>query len=250
MSGEVALIIPARWGSERFPGKPLHPIAGTPLIRHVWERCLGVSGVSRVIVATDDDRIARVAADFGAEVLMTSPSHPSGTDRIAEVAQNLEHVKLVVNVQGDEPFIDPRIIELLLGTMESDPGIRMATVASEISCAESLADPNHVKVVIDQAGDALYFSRSPLPYFRNPSAGVAPLLHHGLYGFRRDFLLEFVSWSPGSLERTEGLEQLRALEHGEKIRVVVVGPSPPGIDTPEQVAEAERRLVGSIAPFN
>lgn len=243
MSGTVA-IIPARWGSIRFPGKPLALLAGKPLIRHVWERCRRAKKISRVIVATDDMRIAEAAFDFGAEVALTSPRHPTGSDRLAEVAANLRGVSRILNVQGDEPTIEPRLIDRLATELEMNPQADMVTAATPFTEAAAVANPNNVKVVADRLGNALYFSRSAIPFVRDaPSIENPGFLHHlGIYGYRRSFLLRFVTWKPTPLEKSEKLEQLRALEMGARIRLVVTKHRSIGVDTPEDLAAAERSL--------
>jgi 3-deoxy-manno-octulosonate cytidylyltransferase (CMP-KDO synthetase) len=241
----VALVIPARWGSTRFPGKCLHLIAGKPLVRHVWERVLLAKKISKVIIATDDDRIAEAALDFGAEVMMTSPSHPSGTDRIAEVASRLRGITHFINVQGDEPLIDPVLIENLAATLIRDPKIAMITAATPFSDAKEADDPNCVKVVTGVSGDALYFSRSRIPFHRDArdrKSAVTPLLHLGIYGYRRDILGKLVRLTPTPLEECEKLEQLRALEHGIPIRVVRTTHRGIGVDTPADAARVEKIL--------
>lgn len=238
---KTAIVIPARWASVRLPGKPLLPLAGKPLVRHVWERCKKVRGADAVIVATDDMRIAEAAFDFGAEVAMTSPRHPSGTDRIAEVAKNLPGFDIVLNVQGDEPFIQPALVDKLASVLRADKAIQMSTAACPLDPVD-LANPNCVKAVADLSGNALYFSRAPIPGDRDGDAHPARLRHLGIYGYRRKFLLEFVKWKQTPLEKSEKLEQLRALEHGAKIRIVKTKPGGPGIDTPEDLKAAERFL--------
>lgn len=240
MSG-TAVIIPARWGSTRFPGKALHPIAGKPLVQHVWERASRAPGISLVIVATDDDRIAEAAFQFGAEVSFTSPKHRSGTDRVAEVARKLRGVSHIINVQGDEPIIDPKLIGKLAAALKAERGLPMITAANPIETEEELANPNVVKVVLDRDSNALYFSRSPLPYIRD-TYRVPALRHQGIYGYSTKFLLQFVQWKPGRLEQAEQLEQLRALENGAKIRVVLTKHRSLGVDTPGDVAPVEQRL--------
>jgi 3-deoxy-manno-octulosonate cytidylyltransferase (CMP-KDO synthetase) len=243
---KVVALIPARWGSTRFPGKPLHPIAGKPLVQHVWEKCRKAKSISRVIVATDDMRIAEAAFEFGAEVSLTSPAHESGTDRIAEVARKLKGVTHVLNVQGDEPLIDPKLISRLARAMVRDRSIEMITAAGEFGPDEPSDNPNAVKVVLDRNSDALYFSRSPIPFHRDGHReGHTPgprYRHLGIYGYSRRLLLKFVRWQPTLLERTEQLEQLRALEHGVKIRVMITQHSSLGVDTPEDAAEAAKLL--------
>ena len=241
-STRTLVAIPARWGSTRFPGKPLHLIAGKPLVQHVWERCQDCREVDDIIIATDDERIVEAGEAFGARVVMTSPEHPSGTDRIAEAAGLFPGHGVLINVQGDEPLISPRLIDELAVTMRGDRGIPMITAAAPIREAGLVGDANVVKVVLDEKGDALYFSRSPLPFFRNEVPELVPLRHLGIYGFQRDFLLEFVSWPPAALERAESLEQLRALAHGARIRVVLTDDLSPGVDTLDQARAIEERL--------
>jgi 3-deoxy-manno-octulosonate cytidylyltransferase (CMP-KDO synthetase) len=239
----TAVVIPARWGSTRFPGKALHVIAGKPLVQHVWERSRRARGIDRVLIATDDDRIAEAAAGFGAEVAMTSPKHRSGTDRIAEVAGRLPGVTHLINVQGDEPMIDPGLIARLAKALTTERALEMITAADPIGAPEELANPNVVKVVLDRLGNALYFSRSPIPYLRDASAGpITYLRHQGIYGYSRKFLLQFVKWKPSPLEKAESLEQLRALENGARIRVVVTKKRGIGVDTPADAVVAEGLL--------
>jgi 3-deoxy-manno-octulosonate cytidylyltransferase (CMP-KDO synthetase) len=239
MSGAVA-IIPTRWASTRFPGKPLALLAGKPLVQHVWEKCQRAKKLSRVIVATDDMRIAEAAFAFGAEVAFTSPKHPTGSDRLAEVAARLRGAARIVNVQGDEPMIDPRLIDRLVGDMERNPRVEMVTAATPFADFHAASDPNNVKVVTDRLGHALYFSRSLIPFDRDHRAAVVPLHHLGIYGYRRQFLLNFVRWKPTPLEQSEKLEQLRALEMGARIRVVLTKYRSIGVDTPEDLAAAEQ----------
>lgn len=236
----IVAIIPARWGSTRFPGKALHPIAGKPLVRHVWEKCRKARTVERVIIATDDMRIAKAAFDFGAEVSITSPKHRSGTDRVAEVAAKLRGVTHVINVQGDEPLVDPRLIDRLAGEFAKDRTVAMVTAANPFTTGEDPANPNQVKVVIDGNGNALYFSRSLLPYQRDPGFCATRYRHHGIYGYSTKLLLQFVKWKPTALEKTEQLEQLRALEHGVRIRVLITKKRSIGVDTPADALEAEK----------
>lgn len=237
----AVIIIPARWGSTRFPGKPLHPIAGKPLVQHVWERCLAVKGVDRVIIATDDTRILEAAFGFGAEVALTSARHPSGTDRLAEVAKNLPSAGILLNVQGDEPFLEPRLAERVIEALKSDPKARMSTAACPLA-PEDLNNPNCVKVVMDLAGYALYFSRSPIPCDRDGDIRPDRFRHIGIYAYRRAFLLDLVKRRQTPLEKSEKLEQLRALEHGAKIRVVVTKSASPGVDTPRDATLIEQML--------
>ncbi len=241
-TSRTLVAIPARWGSTRFPGKPLHHIAGKPLVQHVWERCQECQAVDDVIIATDDDRIVTAAESFGARAVLTDPAHPSGTDRIAEAAQSFPEHDIIINVQGDEPLISPRLIDELAATLRQQPAIAMITAAAVIHEDRQVADSNVVKVVTDANGDALYFSRSPLPYVRNAQPGFKHKRHLGIYGFRRDFLFQFVSWPPSLLETTESLEQLRALENGTRIRVVMTEDLSPGVDTEEQARAVEALL--------
>lgn len=238
----VAAIIPARWASTRFPGKPLVMLRGKPLLRHVWERASRAKSVDRVIVATDDMRIAQAAFDFGAEVALTSSRHPTGTDRLAEVAAKLKSVPIILNVQGDEPDIAPSTIDKLARALRDDPALGMVTAANPITDEDDLRSPNVVKVVTDLAGRALYFSRSVIPHDRDGRGGIRHLRHQGIYGYRRKVLLDFVKWKPTPLEKSEKLEQLRALEHGVSIGVVVVKRGSVGVDVPADVAKAERAL--------
>jgi 3-deoxy-manno-octulosonate cytidylyltransferase (CMP-KDO synthetase) len=242
VSKAVVAVLPARWGSTRFPGKALHPIAGRPLIQHVWERCQRAKKLAGVIVATDDMRIAQVAFDFGAEVAMTSPRHKSGTDRVAEVARKLRGVSHVINVQGDEPMISPRLIDQLASTLLAEPKLEMITAANRFAAGEDFTDPNVVKVVLDQESNALYFSRAPIPHSRDGNSLSPHYRHQGIYGYSLPLLLKFVKWKPTRLEQTEQLEQLRALEHGVRIRVAVTSRVSTGVDRPEDVALVEKML--------
>ncbi len=236
-------ILPARWGSTRFPGKPLHRIAGKPLIQHVWERCSRCERLDELLVATDDARILEACEAFGARACMTASDHPTGTDRLAEAVRAVPAASHVVNIQGDEPLISPALVDELAGLMAADPALEMATAANPMAAGDpAVDDPNVVKVVRALDGRALYFSRSPLPHFRQ-HAGTTPVLRHkGIYAYRRDFLERFVSWPPAPLECAESLEQLRALENGASIRVVLTDDTSPGVDTPEQAREIERLL--------
>jgi 3-deoxy-manno-octulosonate cytidylyltransferase (CMP-KDO synthetase) len=211
-------------------------------VQHVWERCQECREVDDIVIATDDERIVAAGEAFGARVVMTSPLHPSGTDRIAEAAALFPDHGVLINVQGDEPLISPRLIDALAVTLREQPNVPMITAAAPIHEAELVADPNVVKVVLDEKGDALYFSRSPLPFFRNEVPELVPLRHLGIYGFQRAFLLEFVGWPPAALERAESLEQLRALAHGARIRVVLTDDLSPGVDTLEQAQAIEDQL--------
>lgn len=236
-------VLPARWGSTRFPGKPLHSIAGKPLIQHVWERCTACDRLHELVVATDDVRIFDAVNAFGGHAVMTSPAHPTGTDRIAETLRAFPRATHVVNIQGDEPLIDPALIDRLALAIAAPGGPAMATAANPLDPADpAVADPNVVKVVRAKSGLALYFSRSPLPYFRNPVPDLPVLRHKGIYAYRRAFLEQFVTWPPSPLEQAESLEQLRALENGASILVLETDDTSPGVDTPEQAREIERLL--------
>src|SRR5712691_4119330 len=234
-------IIPARWSSTRFPGKPLHPIAGKPLLRHVWERCRQAKKLDSVIIATDDMRIANAAFDWGAEIALTSPRHQSGTDRIAEVARKAKRLTFIINIQGDEPLVDPRLIDKLVGKLERNPRIDIVTAAHPFDDPAEAASPHQVKVVVDLAGRARYFSRAAIPFPRDLSR-IKYLRHQGIYGFRREMLLQFVKWKPTPLERAESLEQLRALENGVKVHVLVTKHGSPGVDTPADAKSLEQNL--------
>jgi 3-deoxy-manno-octulosonate cytidylyltransferase (CMP-KDO synthetase) len=243
---KALLIIPARWNSSRFPGKPLHRIAGQALLHRVWQRCRRARDVDRTLIATDDRRIAEEAAAWGAEAIMTSHRHLSGTDRIAEVAAHERSFDLIINVQGDEPLIDPRLIDRLIGTMRSDRQLQMITAAHPFEKASDAVSPHQVKVVTDLKNDALYFSRSPIPFPREKNVNQKMLRHQGIYGFRRKLLLQFVRWKPTPLERAESLEQLRALEHGVRVHVLVTKHGSPGIDTPSDAAALEQILLRKL----
>jgi len=252
-------IIPARWGSTRFPGKPLHLIAGKALLRRVLERCERARNLDLVIVATDDMRIAEAAFSWGAEVALTSTSHCSGTDRIAEVARNAKQFAFIINIQGDEPLVDPRLIDKIAEKLRSDRATEIVTAAHRFEHPEDALSPHQVKVVVDLAGNALYFSRGPIPFQPPRSGGVQSaeqrkgrflsLRHQGIYGFRRNALLQFVKWKPTPLERAESLEQLRALENGVKVHVLITAKGSHGIDTladaealEQKLARGERRI--------
>ncbi|MEP6955489.1 MAG: 3-deoxy-manno-octulosonate cytidylyltransferase [Chthoniobacterales bacterium] len=242
MAFKAVGIIPARWGSTRFPGKPLHLLAGRPLLRHVWERCQRAKSLARVIIATDDMRIAEAAFEWGAEVALTSPKHASGSDRAAEVARRAIEFTHIINIQGDEPLTDPRLIDRLVRQMERDREIKMITAAHPFPAGSEIASPHQVKVVLAKDGTALLFSRSVIPFPRAPDAPITYLRHQGIYGYTRDLLLRFVRWKTSPLERAESLEQLRALENGVRIHVLVTKTVSPGIDTPEDAAALEKIL--------
>jgi 3-deoxy-manno-octulosonate cytidylyltransferase (CMP-KDO synthetase) len=234
-------IIPARWGATRFPGKPLHSIAGKSLLQHVWERCRHAKKLDQVIVATDDFRIAEAAFDWGAEVAMTSAHHSSGTDRIAEVAAKAKQFAHIINIQGDEPMIDPKLIDRLVRALQRDSKLEMITAAHPFEDVRGAQSPHQVKVVVNRKSEALYFSRSLIP---STGSGGSPVhyRHQGIYGYTRDLLLRFVHWKPSPLERAESLEQLRALENGVRIQVVMTESGSPGVDTPEDARRMARLL--------
>src|SRR6266581_466735 len=238
---KVLGVIPARWASTRFPGKPLHLIAGKPLLQHVLERCRQAKNLRSVIIATDDMRIAEAAFDWGAEVALTSPKHQSGTDRVAEVVRNAKRFAFVINIQGDEPLIDPSLINRLVEKLRSDRKIDIVTAAHPFEYPGEAFSPHQVKVIVDASRRALYFSRAAIPFPRNPSK-IRYLRHQGIYGFRRDALLQFVKWKRGPLERAESLEQLRALENGVNVHVLLTKHGSPGVDTPADVEALERKL--------
>jgi 3-deoxy-manno-octulosonate cytidylyltransferase (CMP-KDO synthetase) len=239
----VVAVIPARYASSRFPGKALADLAGKPMVQHVAERAAEAKTVDRVLVATDDERIAAAVRAFGTEAVLTDPGHPSGTDRIAEAIRGIA-CDLVVNVQGDEPLLPPAMVDEAVEPFFADPALEMGTVCRAIEDARDLADPNVVKVVRDLEGYALYFSRAPVPHARDGQRGTAapPCKHIGLYVYRREFLFRFTAWKPTPLEEAERLEQLRALEHGVRIRVVETRHDSVGVDTPDDLARVQRLL--------
>src|SRR3982075_1723016 len=231
-------IIPARWASTRVRGKPLHLIAGKPLLRRVWERCRRAKELDSVIIATDDMRVAHAAFEWGAEVALTSPLHQSGTDRIAEVAKKGKDFAYIINIQGDEPLIEPRLIDKLVKKLQSDRKIDIVTAGHPFENEDEASSPHQVKIIVDQNGIALDFSRAV------PSIppGAKILRHQGIYGFRRDALLQFVKWEPSPRERAESLEQLRALENGVKVHVLVTKHGSPGVDTLQDAKALEKKL--------
>ncbi|HVI82301.1 MAG TPA: 3-deoxy-manno-octulosonate cytidylyltransferase [Chthoniobacterales bacterium] len=235
-------IIPARWRSTRFPGKPLYLIGGKPILRHVWERCRRAKNLDAVIIATDDMRIARTAFDWGADVSLTSPKHQSGTDRVAEVARKAPQFEFIINIQGDEPLTEPSLLDRFVETLRSNRKIDIVTAAHPFENAAEAALPHQVKVIVDRDGNALYFSRYPIPFPRNHSVPIKYLRHQGIYGFRRKALLDFVRLKPTPLERAESLEQLRALENGVKVHVLLTKHGSPGVDTPADAKAVEQNL--------
>ncbi len=247
----IIAVIPARFGSTRFPGKALALIKGKPMVRWVYERTARSSLINRVIVATDDDRILAAVKSFGGEAVMTSPHHTTGTDRIAEVAQSLD-CGIVVNVQGDEPLIRHEMIDQAIRPLIADPSIPMGTLCRKIGDREEAFDPNVVKIVFDKNGFALYFSRAPIPWDRDQWSGKGrladmPLVttlykHIGLYVYRREFLLNYAHMPRTPLEAAEKLEQLRALEHGHRIKAVVTEHDSFGVDIPADLSKILKRL--------
>lgn len=242
---KVAGMIPARYASTRLPGKPLRPILGKSMLQRVYERCREARVLDAVYVATDDRRIASAAEAFGAPAIMTAPEHPSGTDRLAEAARGLE-IDIVVNIQGDQPFIDPVMIEECVQPLLDEPELPMATLMHPIHSAEELADPGVVKTVVDKNGYALYFSRSLVPF---PQTDFAHQVfeHVGLYVYRKDFLIQWAELPPTPYEQIESLEQLRVLEHGYRMKVVITDCGDTAfsgfsVDTEEDVARAEAML--------
>lgn len=251
----IAAIIPARYGASRLPGKPLSDIHGKPMIQHVYERVSRARGLDRVLVATDDERIAAAVRRFGGEAVLTSPAHKSGSDRLAEAALAVA-ADVIVGVQGDEPMIDPGVVEASIRPF-SDPAVQAATVCTPLRDAEEMLSPHVVKVVVDGAGRALYFSRSPIPHVRQPAGSDARAAaaeavarglarkHVGIYGYRREALLRFAALPQHPLEVAEGLEQLRALAAGMRIRVVPTdGEAGVAVDTQEDL-ERVRALLAS-----
>ena len=227
-------VIPARYSSTRLPGKPLRNICGVPMICRVWQRASRAKSVADVIVATDDERILQAVENHSGRAMMTRADHKTGTDRLAEVAEKFPDADVIVNVQGDEPLIEPSLIDELVAEFESDAELQMATVATELTDADEMKNPNNVKVVLDRYNDALYFSRSLIPYPRN--AGNSKVFKHiGIYAYRRQFLIDYAKMEPTPLEKSESLEQLRALENGFKIRVIKSSCQFVGVDTEEDL---------------
>jgi 3-deoxy-manno-octulosonate cytidylyltransferase (CMP-KDO synthetase) len=235
-------IIPARWSSTRFPGKPLHLLANKPLLRRVWERCCRAKSLDSVVIATDDMRIAKAAFDWGAEVAMTSKNHQSGTDRVAEVVRKTQGFEIILNIQGDEPLVEPRLLDRFVETLRSNSKIDIVTAAHPFENVAAASSPHQVKVIVDLQGNALYFSRYAIPFPRNRSVPIKYLRHQGIYGFRRKALLDFVTWKPTPPERAESLEQLRALENGVKVHVLLTNHGSPGVDTPADAKALEQKL--------
>ena len=235
---EAIGIIPARFAAIRFPGKVLEEVAGKPILQHVYERARKAGSLDKVIIATDDDRIVKTAKGFGAEAVMTSKDHRSGTDRLTEAVEPIE-VAIVVNIQGDEPLIHPSMIDSLVEVLKSDSSLAMATLKYRIEDKNQIEDPNVVKVVTDTNGDALYFSRSPIPCGGSKGKG-AFFKHIGIYAYIKDFLFTFTRLAPSALEEAERLEQLRVLENGFKIRVVETEYDTIAVDTPEDLEKLRK----------
>ena len=231
---KILCVIPARYASTRLPGKPLANIAGKPMIQHVYERASQARRPAKVLVATDHELVYQAVTDFGGQALMTSPDHPTGTDRLAEVARACPEYELIINVQGDEPLIEPAVIDQLAAAFDDEPELVMATLAT-VMAEDEYDKPSAVKVVTRRNGHALYFSRSLIPYPRVQLAELPVYKHIGIYAYRRDFLLTYAALAPTPLERTESLEQLRALEHGYNIKVLLTDFQSVGVDTPEDL---------------
>jgi len=243
---KVVCIIPARWGSSRFEGKPLADICGKPMIQHVYERAAGVDLVAYVAVATDDERIFERVMQFGGRAVMTSPRHRSGTDRIAEAADglDLDDRDIVVNIQGDQPLFAPAQVEEVARPLLDDPALNFSTLIYKIRREEEIRHPNAVKVAFDKDHFALYFSRATIPHDRDGKEPVSYYKHHGIYGYRRSFLRTFTGLEIGTLERIEALEQLRALENGYTIKVVETLHDSVEVDTPEELARVCTIIAG------
>lgn len=237
----VIAVIPARYGATRFPGKVLAPLAGKPLIQHVWERVRSVRALSQVLVATDDERVMAAVREFGGEAVMTSPDLASGTDRVAQAVRGVV-ADIVINVQGDEPLMEPAMVASLAELMAGHPQIPMGTLKHPLRDPREAASPNVVKVVTDADGWALYFSRAPIPYARNTGQGPGWFKHLGIYAYQRGFLEELVTWPPSPLELGEGLEQLRVLERGARIMVLETPHDTIGVDTPEDLARVAHKV--------
>ncbi|MCK5083830.1 MAG: 3-deoxy-manno-octulosonate cytidylyltransferase [Candidatus Omnitrophica bacterium] len=238
-------IIPARWASTRFEGKVLAEVGGKPMIQHVWERARQSELLNDLIIACDDERVVVAAEQFGAKTVLTSKNCASGTDRIAEAVESIEG-DIIVNIQGDEPLIDPAVIDALATALVDDSSCLMGTMIKVLTSKKELKDPNVVKVVIDGEGNALYFSRSPIPYNRDDDDEAIYYKHLGIYAYRRDFLLSYKNLPKSNLEKVEQLEQLRVLEFGYKIKTVVTDVETIGVDTPEDLSRVEKLLSKSV----
>ena len=244
-SGGVVAIIPARYQSSRLPGKALADIGGRPMIEHVYRRTSAATSITSVIVATDDERILEAVRGFGGVACMTSADHRSGTDRLAEVAAELT-CDIIVNVQGDEPLIEPVMIDEAIEPLLEDPMVVMSTLRRRIDDPADLHNPNVTKVVVDREGYALYFSRAPIPFAREGAQPARAWRHVGLYVYRRDCLLQLAGLPASELERSESLEQLRALEHGIRILVVETERDSIGVDTPDDLERVRRLIPGAV----
>lgn len=251
------VVIPARYASTRLPGKALADIGGLPMVQRVWQQA-SASGAARVVIATDDERILSAARDFGAEACMTATSHPTGTDRLQQVAADLgfDDGHIVVNVQGDEPLIPPAVIDQVAANLAANPAADIATLCEPIDEVETLRDPNAVKVVADGEGRALYFSRAPIPWPRDQFASAPQQMpagghwfrHIGIYAYRTRFLHQYINWEPAPLETLEQLEQLRAMYHGVHIHVSPACDAVPGgVDTPADLARLQARFTGGAS---
>ncbi len=242
---KVVVVIPARYGSTRLPGKPLVLLAGKPMIQRVYERAKLAKQADQLIVATDDERIVKAVEVFGGEARMTRSDHRTGTERVAEVAAHVEG-DIFVNVQGDEPLLDPAAVDTAISSLLEEPTASISTVATPIKTPGDIMDPNVVKTVLDFDGNALYFSRAPIPWVRDTASKtlVRHLKHLGLYVFQREALLEYATLPQGELERIEQLEQLRWMENGWKIRVAEVEHDAVSVDIPEDVGRVEKLLQG------
>ena len=246
MPVQVVCIIPSRYESSRFPGKPLADLVGKPMIQHVYERVLKAGSVSFAAVATDDERIFAAVRAFGGRAVMTSPRHRSGTDRIAEAVETmgLRDDDIVVNVQGDQPLFEPSQVDEVVGPLLQDVSIPMSTLIYRIVRGEEITHPNAVKTVFDRNHFALYFSRATIPFVRDAARRAEYFKHHGIYAYRRHFLRTFTSLPEGILERLEALEQLRALENGYPIKVVVTSHDSVEVDTPVELERVRRLITG------
>ena len=246
MPVQVVCIIPSRYESTRFPGKPLADLCGKPMIQHVYERVLKSGAVSSAAVATDDERIFQAVRAFGGRAVMTSPRHRSGTDRIAEAVETmgLREDDIVVNIQGDQPLFEPAQVDEVVGPLMEEASLPMSTLIYRIVRDEEIAHPNAVKVVFDRGHFALYFSRATIPFVRDREKKAEYFKHHGIYAYRRDFLRTFTALPDGILERLEALEQLRALENGYRIKVVVTPHDSVEVDTPQELERVRRLLQG------
>lgn len=245
-SEHIIAIIPARYGSTRLPGKPLIPLAGKPMVQHVYERVCKARRLERVLVATDDRRVMEAVVQFGGEAVMTPSALRSGSDRVAYVARSLDRATIIVNVQGDEPLLEPPMVDQAIQPLVDDPVAQVATLVKWSDSAEEFINPNVVKVVLDERGYALYFSRAPIPYHRDRGTFDGFYKHIGLYAYRKQFLLAYPALRQTELERHEKLEQLRILEHGFRIKVAVTEYDSVPVDTAEDVERVSGRLSAAM----